>query len=421
MNFKYMLLLLILSQIVIADCAGYVDEFSVRVLDSKNRPIEGADVWIKFDRGTLFGEQYFTTEIRQTDAAGKVDYQVINQGTNTREIDCTIVINGSAGGGTKKIEVEANSHGPIVDVILDDVYPVKFYVRDHLNAPIENASVTIGDKSGKTNEYGYVKYLFVEGSYDYLSSYEIAKQAGTIVIEGEDVEFAVIFPHYHIYVDVLDDYGDPLPVNLTVLNETVYLPDGHYENEKIFGDYIPYKIGYKGLEKNGEILAIENPRAEIILDIHAPLFGEVVSETINNRTKLNIPISDPGADASGVDVKTLQVQYRLEPADASTPWNTAVVFTTGFNTFAAEFPELAPDSIVQFTIEVKDKEGNKATLGGKFSTLVGTAPPINNTQNQTNPQETPGESQEIPLLYIIVVVFVVIFAIILVKKLKSNE
>jgi hypothetical protein len=418
MDFRYVILLLLLSHFAFADCVGYTDEFDVRVLDGNLRPIPGADVWITFDRGTSFGEQYFTTEPRQADAQGLVHFKVLNQGTLVRTIDCDIEISGSAGGSTNKTEVKANIHGPIIDLQLSDVYPVKFYVRDQLNAAIENASVTIGNNSGKTNQYGYVKYFYKTGSYDYFASYQIASQAGSLRVD-DDVEFAVIFPWYSISIDVTDDYGEPLPATLNILNASFVLQNGHFENNRSYNDIIDYTVSYKGIEKSGTIDANKNPDVDIALDIHAPLFDKITSDTTGRRTKLSIPVKDPGKFPSGLDIQSLQVNYRLEPADATTPWNTALVFTTGFNSFAAEFPELPADSIVQFRIEAKDKAGNKATVDGKFSTLTGTTE-TNVTQNQTNPQETVEDGQGIPLWVILVGAIVVILAVYLVIRSKSN-
>jgi hypothetical protein len=419
MDFRYAILLLFLSQLAFADCVGYTDEFDVRVLDGSLRPIKDADVWITFDRGTSFGEQYFTTEPRKTDEQGLVYFKILNQGTTVRDIDCDILVTASAGGSTNTTEIEANKHGPIVDVNMADVYPVKFYVRDQLNAGIENASVTIGNNSGKTNQYGYVRYYYKEGTYDYFASYQIASQPGTITVDGADVEFAVIFPWYSISLEVTDDTGEPLPATLNIFNQSLVLSNGRFESERTYSDFIDYKVSYKGIEKSGTIEAAKKPNVEIILDTHAPLFSSITSDTIDGRTRLNIPLTDPGIHASGVDVPTLKVNYRLEPADASTPWNTALVFTTGFNSFAAEFPELPANSIVQFRIEVKDKAGNKATVDGKFSTLTGTTS-TNNTQNQTEPQETVEDGQGIPLWVIFVGIIVAILAVYLVIRSKSN-
>lgn len=415
MNFKYVLLLLILSHFAFADCAGYTENFDVRVLDASIRPIEGADVFVKFDRGTSFGEQYFTTEIKKTDSNGKAHFTIYNQGTNTRNIDCRIWITAATGGTTREDVITVAEHGSVVDLIFDDVHPVKFHVRDQFNAAIPNASVTVGNETKKTDEKGLAKFLYKEGTYDYLASYETAKQAGSMLVE-DDVDFVVNFAYYRIVINVKDDYGNPLPITLTLLNRTFKI-DGYYESNKTYGEDIPYEIEYKGIVESGSIVPAVDPKLDVVFDVHAPIFDSITPEKVNNKTKLSVSVSDPGSDASGVDVRSMDVRYRLEPADPSTPWSSAAVFTTAFNSFSVQFPDLPDNSVVQFRAEIKDKAGNKATVDGKFSTLV---EEVEITENQTDTQETEDKPQEIPLFYIIGGVIVIVFAIYLVKRIKSN-
>ena len=136
MDCRYLVLFLILSQVTFADCVGYNDSFDARVVDAKYRPIPDAEVLVKYDRGATFGEQYFITPVYHTDSEGKAHFHIWNLGTTARKMDCNIYVNGSIGGRTKEVTVIANEHGPIVDVQLNDVYPVRFYVRDQLGAPL---------------------------------------------------------------------------------------------------------------------------------------------------------------------------------------------------------------------------------------------------------------------------------------------
>ncbi|MCI0530809.1 MAG: hypothetical protein L0Y74_02510, partial [candidate division Zixibacteria bacterium] len=365
-----------------AQCIGYLDSFDVRVLDGQLRPVEGALVTVKFDRGASFGDQYFTTAPKATDASGKVHFDIANQGTLTRPIDCKIVINGTAGGETKIVTVEANKHGPIVDVHLGDVYPVRFFVRDQLKAPIPNASVTLGNKSGKTDQFGSVKFFFKTGIYDYLASYQNAQQAGQVNVSN-DTEFEVLFPYYKVSISVKDDNGQPLAAKLTIFNQSFEMQNGLYVNEKTFGDAVPYSVDYQGIVTDDIIYPASDPVVELTYDIHAPLFGEIKSEIVSGRPRLTIVASDPGQYASGLNVSSIKVRYKIGAADDSTPWSTAVTFTAGKDKFNSEFPELPKNSIVTFAIEIKDKAGNRADIQGKFSTF---AENQTNTTNQTNTQ-----------------------------------
>jgi len=168
----------------------------------------------------------------------------------------------------------------------------------------------------------------------------------------------------------------------------------------------------------------------MVYDVHAPLFGDITPQTTNNWTKLMIEASDPGEFASGVNVSSIRVTYRLEPAEPTDPWNTAVTFSTGYNTFAAEFPELPPDSIVNFRIEIKDKEGNRADIDGKFTTFTGDDDavdgegPVDDTQNQTNAQVTEPEMQEIPPFYIVggaILMILIVYMVIRLKRMASGS
>ena len=422
MHRAFLALFLLLAFIPAAyaqDCVGYNDSFDVRVLDAKYRPIEGAVVTVKFDRGATFGEQYFITPPKLTSANGIVHFDISNQGTLARTIDCRITINGSMGGELKTVVVEANEHGPVVDVWLNHTYPLNFYVRDQLRAPLSNASVTVGNVSLKTDANGKARFYFNTSNYSYLASYSEASQSGILEVK-DDTDFEVLFAHYKIRIEVKDDNGDPLPATLTILGQTFEMTDGVFENDRVFGEAIPYSIDYKGVSKEDVIYPATDPIAEIFFDIHSPVFLDIKSETFNNRPRLTISVSDPGPFASGVDVSSVKVQYRMEPADASAPWSGAVTFTAGLNKFNAEFPELPANRIISFRIEMKDKAGNRADIDGKFTTL--SEGPVNNTNttNQTNTQNGGTTEQGIPLIYIIGGVIVAILAIYLVFRMKSK-
>lgn len=396
-------------------CSGKTDEFDVQVLDNKLRPIENAEVTITYDTGTSFGEKYFTTKPRETDKNGLVHFKISNQGTDVRKIDCKIIIRARLNEILEEVEVEATKHGSIISIKLEDVFPIDFYVKDQFVKGIENASVTIGTKLQKTNERGFTRFFLPEGEYDYLASFDRAKQSGKIFVE-DDMDFTVTFPYDKVTIEVIDDLEQPIQAKLTIFDNEIEIR-GKYTSEIIYGQVIPYEINYLGETRNGEIYVQENSSALIIYDIHPPTFQGIVPETINNRTKLTITVTDPGKYGSGVDIQSLKVSYKVEPSDATAPFSPATVYTVGFNTFSAEFPELPQNSIVSFRADVKDKIGNRATVDGKFSTLVQS----NTTeQNQTVTQENTNKDQELPLIYIVGGVFVAVLAIYLVFRIKNK-
>jgi len=409
-----LLCVLILTAAAYADCNGYTDSFKARVLDAKLRPVPGAAVSVTYDRGGTFGDQYFTTPVRYTGQDGTVQMDIYSQETNTRPVDCMISINGSAGGSERTADITANQHGPIVDIMMDDVYPLRFYVKDQNDVPISGAFVTIGNTTNRTGNDGSLMLYLKVDDYGYFMNYLDASQAGSITI-ADDTEFLIRLKYYQVSVDVVDDDGNPLPASLSIFNSTFELPNGHFENNRTFGQEIPYTVEYKGVEISGTITPEKTPAEKVVYDLHSPTISDVKAEALNELPRLIITVADVGKYPSGVDLTSVTVTYRMEPSDATAPWDKAVTFSTGRNQITAEFPELPKNRIVRFKIDIKDKAGNRAEVEGKFTTYSSQAANnTNNTINQTNPQDNQQTAQGIPLLYMlgggIIVVFVIYYA-----------
>lgn len=418
MDFRILALLLLVASLSYADCIGYNDSFQVRVLDAKLRPIENAVVTVTYDRGASFGDQYFTTPPTNTDADGMVRVDINNQGTLNRAIDCAIVINTTVGTAFNSTTVTANEHGPTVDLQLGDVYPLHFRVLDQTGTPLQGAVVTIENDTRTTGSDGSVDYYEEAGAHDYFASYLDASQPGTLNI-SDDTNFAVKFTYYRISVSVSDDYNNPLPAEITIFNNTFQMSGGIYQNNKTFGVQVPYSVDYKGITQDGIILSDTAPDVKVVYDLHSPVIGNIQAEALNDQPRLVFSVTDPGLSPSGVDISSVSVTYRMEPADASTPWDKAVIFTTGPNEITADFNPLPANKIVSFRIDAKDKAGNNAEVDGKFTTYAVNSTQ-NTTQNQTNTQQPGTESQGIPLLYIVIVVVLIVLAAYAVFRIKSK-
>ncbi len=407
-----------LPALAFADCANYTDSFYVRILDGNLQPVEGAAVNVTFDRGATFGSQYFTTPLNYTGPDGILHYTIYNQGTSTRQIDCTITISANSSGEVQVVKVQANQHGSTVDVPFADIFPLRFYVRDQFKGPIEGAGVSVFNKTLTTDSNGMVKYFLQTGSYGYFANYKEAQASGTLNVSN-DTEYEVIFPYYKVRVEADDDNGQPLNASLNLFNETFPMPNGVFQSDKIFGESIPYTVDYKGVDQAGTIEPATNPQVTVYFDLHSPVFGQITPTFTNGRTRLMISASDPGEFASGLNVSSIKTSYKLEPSDATSPWSSAVTFTAGRNQFESDFPQLPPNSIVDFKIEIEDMSGNKAEIDGKFTTFS-ESNPQNNTQNQTNTQPQPPQQQGIPLSYIVVGGIVVVLVIFVVFRMKSK-
>lgn len=267
---------------------GYNDSFDARVLDAKLRPVPDAMVIITYDRGQSFGQQYFTTQPRQTDSNGIVHFNLINGGTNTREIDCSIVVNASCGGESNITTVYATDHGSPVDVFLP-LYQIRFHVTDGLGGPLTNATVTIDNLGRTTDASGLAAFSLDAGTHDYLASYLDGSQAGQLDVSDDATVEAALLGH-NVTLEVTDDFGNPLPATLFIFNKTFQLGNGTFGSVKTFGSNIPYRTEYKGIVLEGVIVPSQIPNVKVVYDLHAPVFGNIRSDVNGSRYRLIMPV-----------------------------------------------------------------------------------------------------------------------------------
>lgn len=403
-----------LSSAVIDDCAGYYDEFDVRVLDAKLRPIEGAGVMITFDRGASFGEKYFTTDLLETDENGLVHMAIHNQGTDTRIIDCTIWLNATISDGYTEKTVEANAHGPVVDLVLD-VYPIGITVNDQSGNPIENATITINGVSRDTGPSGKAKFHASEGEVSYFVSYLKGKEGGMILVT-DDIDYEVVLLRYSISIDAVDDQGVPVEATITIFDETIPMEGGHYEADDIYGSVVDATVSYMSLDKNIELVLSEQTETIIVFDTHAPVIESITTSSVGKRPRITLKVTDEGEYASGVDPVSVKVTYRVLPS-ADTQWSDASTFVSGVNTYVSDFPEIEPGKLIEFKIEVQDLAGNKIIQSGKFLTEKEEEPVEPPTEDEEETQDFPFFYIAIGVILIIVVVYIVRYLI----KRKGNE
>jgi len=405
------LILILLAGNAMADCIGYSDSFDIRVLDAKIRPIEGAMVQVKYDRGASFGDQYFTTEPLATDENGTVHISIHNQGTVNRKIDCEIFMNATTGGAYGEKTIEAGIHGPIVDINVN-AYRTEIEVNDQQGNPLENATVTIGGLSKKTNEYGKVVFYLAAGEVGYLVSYYKGKESGAIPV-SDDTHYEVILLKYSISIDAVDDQGNPVDATLTIFDETFVMENGHYEEDNIYGNVVVANLSYMSIKKEITILPAEENEVVVAFDVNAPVIENINTSTIGMRPRMTMKIVDKGEYASGVDEGSIIVSYKILPSAGLDQWTTATTFVSAENTYITDFPEIEFGKIIEFRIEARDNEGNKVVQTGKFVT-------VEEEEDVEIPIEEPEISQELPLFYIGIGVILIIVVVYIVKHIMSQ-
>ena len=421
MNFRYLLFILLLAATIFADTrcnTSFIDTITIRALDIKARPIEGAQVFVHYQYSGSIGVNgsgtFHTVGPLNTSSAGTVKTTVSNIEQTASRLDCDIDINATTGGVTGTTSAVANAHASTIDVTVN-VYPIDIYVRDQQNAPVGNATVTIGSESKKTDKNGYVRFFSAGGELSYLMSYQDGKQAGSITV-SDDSTLGITLEAYPVTIDVMDDDGEPLNATLTIQNKTVQLDsDGHFYDSKVFGTEIELDVTYAGVTKSFTIYpAVENTET-VVFDFGPPTIGNITKEETDGKVRMRILVSDEGLYPSGVDSSSIIVSYTPESSGDSGQWSNAITYVSQKNIFIADFPEFSQNTIVQFKVEISDKEGNKATRTGKFTTST----PVTAT-NGTNTQPPASSTEEFPLIYVFGSVLIVVFLAYVFLRLRGK-
>ncbi len=405
---RLLFILLILSTLAWSSCHGYNDQFEVRVLNPDNIAVKDAEVWIKFDPGTSFGDRYFITEPRLSNDRGRVDYSIDNRGTNTRAIDCRIWVWARIlDEQTEKI-IQATKHPKIVDVWLD-VWPIDIYVKNEKGAPLENATIYIGEKYLDTNAQGHVRLFLPEGTYEYVVSYKGEDRTDTLTVSGKGKRVDVDFKKYPFSIEVRDDSGNELNATL-IVDDVEY----NFEGKLIFETYsdtVDYTVKYKGKEKEGRIdLRKENEKL-IIFDLSSPMIKDITLNKKEDAIQIKFKIEDVGTYPSLVNPRTIKFYYMVKPPTGGQYGEElrGEVYTLGRNEYAVDL-DLEPNSIISFRISAEDYEGNEGKIEGTLTVTV--------ERSKTPEIEENSEQEQPPLDIFYVAIFIILF-ILVIWKIKK--
>ncbi len=423
MNFRHLLfIVLLLATVSFADnrCnTSYVDTLNMRALDANAMPIVGALVSVYHQYSGSLGTAsssgtYYTVGPFATGKNGTYTTKIMNIETVPSKLDCEIIVNATIAGANNYTKTIALGHPEPIDVGLN-VYPVTMYLRDQTNAPIKGGVVSAAGQTKTTDENGMLIIYSQPGELEYLASYLDGKIAGKIDVSKE-MAYGVAFSSYNITIDVIDDFGNPLNATLWILNNTIQLSsDGHYANPKILGNEVEFSATYDGVDKQIKMYPDLDSSMVVVFDQSAPLINNISESQEDRIVRLIINVEDIGIYPSGIETSSMTVTYKIEPSQDSS-WNKATVYMMQKGVFAADFPAIDANSIVQFKIEVSDKEGNKAIRTGRFTLAPPEVPP----STGGNTQQEPDSNGESPNFIIFGGAILVVIAIFMFARMKKG-
>lgn len=408
--------LLILLQVLVfaADCdAGFSDDVNVRVINEDFVLIEGAEVILTYqlDRSTAKG--YFSAN-KTTDENGMANFSISNLEVDPEKVDCDIEIVVRFDDEEETTTVTANAHARVLDVDID-AYSLTIKVVDQDNKPIEDVEVFVQDRSKVTNAVGLAHYLVGEGNVRILAKYDIGKVEDTIEVT-EPLVHTIGFAFYPLKITAIDDNGDPVDVTI-VIEEEEYNVQGELELEKI-AKANPYtKVSYGTLEKELEVDLAVQTEYTVVFDLTPPQLAEVkqLFTSTPDRLKLGIAIIDEGPYASGIAGDGITLSYRYDTGE----WQEIRVYSIALHQYGADLPLQEDVSVLFFTIDAVDVEGNQAFFEGQL--LLEQEIETNETEPpEPPPEEDDEEPEELPIP-LIVGIIVVAIGIYLVYKFKLSQ
>lgn len=367
MNYRYFIFIMLLAatfSFAATNCSPYfVDNFSVVVYDAQTRPIQDAAVTVHYQLDQTSGKGYIWTIPVYTNKNGLTGNIIIhNIEPLFSKLDCVFEVYATYSGKEVHKDFTVGIHSDVLDLELD-AYLVSVKLMDQLSRPIEGAEVWFNSVNRTTDKTGLAYAHAIKGDLQILVQYADGKYAENIKVTS-DVNKVIGVQLYELVLSAIDDNGNPLQFNATI-GTTTY---GSNEN----GSIIVEKLGtakpevtvkYKNVEKPIYVDLSLQKKHTIIFDATPPEFGKINVILSGTVTKLIIPAYDPGQHASGIDSEGVVAKYKI--GDSGT-WESTSVYLSSKDQYVAEIPNPKTESVVKFSIELKDKDGNIRTTDGQY-------------------------------------------------------
>jgi hypothetical protein len=394
--------------------AKYTENLTVQVFDQLLRPVEGAQVYVEYELNSVKGN--IKTKPKITDSSGNANMIFTNyeEIENSTSYDFTIyvkygdqLVSGSAiaVNGEKRIyTMMVESHIAFVRVL------------DQTGKPLA-ANLTVGGTTKENTDLEQVFFVLPPGNYTLKVEHGELVKNFPLQLDNStgDKNIDIVLSYYNLDINVQDDLGNPLLVQADVngmAGQTDEKGVAHFEN--ISSDMPLVTVWYGQSIKRLTPDLKTSSVLDVVFDLNKPEIKEQYSTLSPSGVgTIRFFVEDFGPQASGID--TVAVSY-----DVVGVQNHLSVYTIGYNSFEAKVPSQPPGTLVKYTVEVSDKEGN-AVVG--YGTYV--IPPIEPEKNSTvqpPPPAASGQPISNEAIFVgIVVIAVLAYAAIYYYNKKKGE
>ena len=417
--FVTLLLLFLTSSIFAITCnPGFVDTLTIRSLDSNLRPLSGTSIIVRYQIDSTTGKGYFTSNPVVTNATGVINFVARNREQLSSKVDCNIQINASFNGTTISNTISAMEHPSILDFKFNS-YILTVQVVDQKNQPLSNAQVLINGIIKQTDSNGIVFLQVPKGSNRVVVSFDEGKQERLVDVQN-DVLISFNIGFYPLNVSVVDDNSNPLEnVRLNLNNQNYYTDsNGQVSIQKIFGGTQTLVASIGKSTKSFDLdLSLQN-QLKIIFDTNAPKILNIKNSEEQGLIKISFDVDDQGLNPSGIPSGGVVVTYQVDGGALQK----APIFVRNRNTYVAEIKQPAQGSLIEFTIDVSDKEENKRSVAGRISVVESINPVSSNVTNVTGP--TSSNNNQIPFsipIEIIAGILIILVVIYLLFRFRGEQ
>ncbi len=393
-----------------ASCvAGFSDNLNIKVLDATFRPIEGAAVNVTYQKDRSTGKGYVTTKTQYTDKDGNVKVGILNAEQTQAWVQCDVTINAYYDAKTVTRKVTAQSHENEIQLQFKDAYLLSVHAIDRFGNPIANTQMRIKNQYVNTSEDGYASVVVNSGAAGMAIPYLNGVITGNVTVNA-DTSYTLQAKIYSIKVNVVDDAGNPLVADIIIENQTYNQSSVEIPEIALISPSV--KAVYGPAEKILSVNLADQQEYTVSFDVTPPQIRDVSMEkTKDGGLKLRFFVLDPNPMASGADIEATTVTTNIKGiTDTLVPYAES-------GRYVVEIPVQAPNTLIRFTINAYDEQGNSNSLNGEYL-VPGEEQPVNATGNATtgenegvNPQPQGVDYGVLPWVGGIVVIIILAYVV----------
>jgi len=322
----------------------------IRLVDEQYRPVSNAYVSLTYQVSKTVhnlneSAEYKTTPFKQTNSSGLVVFHVVNKEKDENKLDC-------------KIQVHVTKFRYKKDFVIDLhnlTYEVLFKVPFHkltLKAVKDNKPVKGRFVVENESYEGYSVTLDVpEGYVSGYMYYEGIKRFFNITVSNDTVRYVSATP-LKAHIKLVNSFGEPVDGFVEI--------DGKKYVGNEFDVDLPY-YGYMCVAGTSTVtkrVRIEGNNATIAFDMEPPSV-KILRATYNNSIfEIEFSALDEGPFASGIKEVNVIAVHKKPLYGAVAP--------LGYGTYVYSTKILNLTDDINFTIHVKDNEGNSKIVKGKY-------------------------------------------------------